>query len=96
VARYRLAAPAELDLAEIWAFIAIHSVESAERMRRKFEADFALLSKNPQIGRQRNDLQSGLRSLPEDEYLIFYRMEAASILIVRVLHGHRDIKELFQ
>ena len=36
------------------------------------------------------------RVLPVNSYLIFYRIEDDQVLIVRILHGARDIEALFQ
>ncbi|MBU4273811.1 MAG: type II toxin-antitoxin system RelE/ParE family toxin, partial [Planctomycetes bacterium] len=37
----------------------------------------------------------GLRSLPVKKYTIFYRINPATLEIVRVLSGYRDIASLF-
>ena len=49
----------------------------------------------PHMGRERSDLSEGLRSLPFRDYLIFYRIVESSVVVVRVLHGARDIERLF-
>jgi plasmid stabilization system protein ParE len=36
------------------------------------------------------------RSHPAGDYLIFYRIDRAGIIIPRVLHGRRDIAFLFR
>ena len=52
---------------------------------------FLLLSDWPRLGRARNDLRCGLRSFAAGDYVIFYRITRAGVVIHRVLHGHRDI-----
>lgn len=96
MSKFRVSSPAELDLAQIWAFIAEDSVDAAERMRRNLEATFKLLAKNPRLGRERPDLQSGLRSFPIKDFLSFYHVVDTGILIVRVVSGYRDLSALFE
>lgn len=49
----------------------------------------------PGIGRRRDDLAPGLRSISYANYLIFYRPIDDGIEIVRVLHGSRDLPSQF-
>ncbi len=46
---------------------------------------------NPEMGRERMDIREGLRSMVYESHVIFYRIMADHIRIVRVLHGSRDI-----
>jgi plasmid stabilization system protein ParE len=53
------------------------------------------------MGRARDsDLGSGRRSLPVGRYVIVYRVvdefERSDVLILRVVHGSRDMEELFE
>src|SRR5205814_8265754 len=49
----------------------------------------------PEIGRSRvHDLRPGLRSFSIDACVVFYRIKRDETLILRVLHGSRDIEEL--
>lgn len=57
---------------------------------------FVLLSKNPDVGKQRNEIKEGLYSFPHVSHLIFYRIFAKHIRIVRVLHGSRDLKKFLK
>jgi toxin ParE1/3/4 len=47
------------------------------------------------IGRARPELFADLRSLPFGRYVIFYLPRKRGIEVVRVLHGARDLKSLF-
>ena len=51
---------------------------------------------NPGTGRVRNDLMSSLRSVAEGNCVIFYRPIDDGMLIMRVLHGARDIQSYFR
>ncbi len=53
------------------------------------------LARHPLIGRARPELLTDLRSLPFGRYVIFYLPRKRGIEVVRVLHGARDLKPLF-
>lgn len=54
---------------------------------------FELLLKNPEIGKQRDEIKKGLYSIPYASHLIFYRFLKNHIRIVRVLHASRDLRK---
>lgn len=47
-----------------------------------------------QLGRQREDLGDGLRSIPWRDYVIVFRYAGEGVEIVRILHGARYIPAL--
>ena len=47
------------------------------------------------MGRLRPELASGMRSFAIDKYLVFYRIAGDAITVLRVLHGARDIEQMF-
>ena len=83
------------DLAEIWDYIADDSEVRADAFVATIDAKFQTLAKQPGIGRMRDELATGLRSLPIGRYVIFYLSLADGIEIIRVLHGARDIDTIF-
>ena len=56
------------DLAEIWDY----SEARADAFVATIDAKLQTLAKQPGIGRPRDELVSGLRSLPIGRYVIFY------------------------
>jgi toxin ParE1/3/4 len=81
------------DLAEIWATIAAARDErTAERMTRKILEKCRSHAQFPESGRSREDIVPGLRSFPVRPYVVFFRAEGESILVLRILHGHRDVE----
>jgi toxin ParE1/3/4 len=44
----------------------------------------------PRIGRAREDISPGVRSITSGNYVIYYRIKAQSVEILRVWHGYRD------
>ena len=90
-----LSAESEKDLNDIFDYIAVHSISSAEKQVREIYRKFALLCEQPEIGRKRDDLLPKLRSFNVDNYLIFYREKGETLEIARVLHGSRDFAAIF-
>lgn len=94
--RYRLAAPADEDLNEIWAYVAKENPAAADRLIDLLFEKFSMLTAHPQIGRVCDELAPGLHRLPAANYVIFYRIASKHIEIARVLHGARDIEAIHQ
>jgi toxin ParE1/3/4 len=83
------------DLEEIWQYLASEGSEAvADGMLDLFEARCSLLSDFPEMGRQRPEFGSSVRSLSVGSYLIFYRPFKDGIEVLRVLHGAQDIRSL--
>jgi len=84
------------DLAEIWAYIAEDSLEHADAFSDRIDRAFEALAGKPKMGRARPELAAGVRSFPVGRYVVFYLPRARGIEVIRVLHGARDLKPLFQ
>ena len=83
------------DLAGIWAYIADDSPRQADAFAAGIDREIRDLARRPLIGRARPELLTDLRSLPFGRYVIFYLPRKRGIEVVRVLHGARDLKPLF-
>lgn len=59
---------------------------------RKLEWLRHAIARNPRAGRLRQDLGPDIRSFPVLPYVVFYRIKRGRIDVVRILHGHRDIR----
>ena len=57
-----------------------------EALNRSFDS----LRANPELGRARDDLPPGVRSLVVRQHIVFYRLEADTIRVLRVLHGRMN------
>jgi len=84
------------DLIELWDYIAEDSVTRADAFIDEIDSKFHLLAGQPMLGRSREDLAPGLRSLPFGRYVIFYEVIPDGIAIVRVLHAARDLGPPFE
>jgi toxin ParE1/3/4 len=54
-----------------------------------------MVEEHPLIGRKRDEVRPGLRSLVSHPNVIFYRVRNDIPEIVRVLDGRRDIDSIF-
>ena len=86
---------AEEDLIDIWSYIADDNSEAADRLLDEIDKTCDTLADNPKLGRRREDLSDGLRSLHAGNYVILYRPHLDGVLVIRVLHGARDLPEMF-
>ncbi|MEM7350469.1 MAG: type II toxin-antitoxin system RelE/ParE family toxin [Acidobacteriota bacterium] len=86
---------AELDLLEIWAYIAEDSARNADRFLDLLDQKCRTLASAPGIGRSREDLAPRLRSLAVQRYVIFYRPIEGGIEVARVLSAYRDVQRAF-
>jgi len=87
---------AEVD--EIWSYIAVESgsVDIADRVVDAITETFLQISRHPNLGRRRDDLRRGLRSVPSGSYVVLYRVEGNNVRIFHVVHGRRDIKAVIR
>jgi len=89
---YVLSTGAELDLNEIWEYIALDNIRAADRWIGKLFDAFEALARNPGMGHERKDLTTyPILFWPVGAYLILYRVQSKRIEIVAVTQGARDI-----
>lgn len=86
---------AHLDVLELWLHIARHDMRAADRLVEEIDAKCDLLAQMPELGRRRDELLPGLRSLAVRGYVIIYRPAPDGIYVLRVIHGSRDLTQLF-
>ena len=87
MARFRLSRQAEADLLDIAAYtLRTWGQEQAIRYIDELEAACHRLADNPEVGRACDYVRPGLRRMEHGRHVLFYRIEAKEILVVRVLH----------
>jgi plasmid stabilization system protein ParE len=98
----RHSAVVEQDLPDIYSFIGEHDPAAAERVLDAVEETFQQLARHPDCGvpyPTRNRKLRALRMFPVSgfpNYLVFYRVETASIRILYVVHGARHLLRFFR
>ena len=87
-----LSAEADQDLEDVFEYgLKEFGLDQAVEYVASFDALFELISQNPELGRTRNEIKEGLRSLVKESHVVFYRVTDSQIRIVRILHGSRDL-----
>jgi toxin ParE1/3/4 len=85
------------DLTEIWATIAeARDEQTAERMTRAILRKCRSHAQFPESGRLRENISPGVRSFPVRPYVVFYRVDENTIMVLRVLHGKRDVERVMK
>jgi toxin ParE1/3/4 len=88
------------DLDHCATYIAKDNPDAARRLIEAAESTCRMLLSQPEIGHQeRFRKQHGIRSWRVrnfENYLIFYRINADSVEILRLLHGAQDLPRFFR
>jgi toxin ParE1/3/4 len=80
---------------DIWGFIAEDSIAEADRWVDRLDERLQLWATQPMIGRAREELAPGIRSMAFGRYVAFFAPIHDGIDLVRVLHSSRDIDATF-
>ena len=82
---------ATADLVEIWLYsFKTWEEEQADRYLEQLEVGIAQLAQNPRLGKPREAIRAGYRSIQINRHVAYYRMKDQRIEIVRVLHERMD------
>ena len=88
---------ARKDLRGIWQYYArVASPQIADQMLHEIGETGERLTDRALMGRARDDVALGLRSILRHPYVIFYRVSNGTVAIVRVLHGRRNLAAVFK
>ena len=82
---------AEQDLEAIADYIAVNNPVRALSFVRELRAQCQRITINPLGYRLRSELGGDIRSCAHGHYVIFFESDPDAVLIVRILHGARDI-----
>jgi toxin ParE1/3/4 len=84
---------ARQDLKDIWLYSCKQWNEAqADEYLSALDTGIAKLRTNPSLGRTREDVRSGYRSLRIKAHIVYYQVAPPVIRIVRVLHARMDPK----
>ncbi len=93
---YRISRRADTDIERICDRIAEDNPGAADRVDEQIHRAIQMLARFPGIGHRRADVADKrylFRSV--GSYVIAYRVEPKELVVVRVLHGARDFRRLF-
>lgn len=83
------------DLEEIGDYIALDNPRRARSFVGELRKQCATITENPAAYRTRPELGEGIRSCAYGNYVIFFKTEADTLLVIRILHGAMDIESRF-
>lgn len=95
MARVSFTRQARDDLIDIWLHVAEDDPKTADRVLEQLDEAASHLAQHPEMGAARDDIRPGLRYQIKGSYLLLYRITAAGVEVVRVVHGRRDLFSLF-
>ncbi len=92
MADYRLTPLAKSDLLAIWKYTIDNCGEKqAEKYLLEIETKLEQLAVNPELGKQRPEINPVYNSFPVKKHIIFYLKSVNYIDIIGMLHGEMDI-----
>jgi len=92
---YQLTEVARREIEEITIKISEDNLFAAERWHAVLFKKFEGLVQFPRMGRRRDDVRTGVYYFPYDNYLIFYDITDTAVVVVHVVHGARNLPEVF-
>ena len=86
---------ADRDLSEIKEYIALDNPKAADALLSDFEKAFDNLASMPKIGHiNKNLTNKNVRFLNIKKYVIIYKINDDSVVVIRISSAYRDIPEM--
>jgi Plasmid stabilization system protein len=86
---------AETDIDGIIEEIVKNNPHAAKKWVALLEEKCQRIARFPNMGKRRDDLRQDVYCFPYGDYLIFYDIEETAVVIVHVIHGARNLPEVF-
>ncbi len=86
---------AESDYRAIIEYLLEYSEPAADKFANDLTSRLRMIADQPRMGRERDDLASGVRSTVVGRYVVFYRYSDVEMVVLRIIHGSRDIPRVF-
>jgi toxin ParE1/3/4 len=83
------------DLDRLSRYFLETNVDAGERLFKALNQQFYNLTQFPNIGKPYPHLHPNIRGLLVEKYIVFYRVTATQVEIIRVLDGRQDLTQLF-
>ena len=75
-------------------YVAHDNLDAARRVHSRLYQALLTIARQPGIGRRREEVLAGVRSLAVGKYVVYYRQAEGVVRILRVLHGAREIEDI--
>lgn len=87
---YRLSPKARDDMENVWLYtLSQWGPEQTEKYIDDLAASFDLLTTNPRLVKNFDNIRPGYRKHPTLRHVIYYREDDYGIAVIRVLHDHQ-------
>lgn len=97
LSEYRLSIEADKDIEEIFDYtMETFGLNQTLIYLKDLETTLSHLARNPEMGKDRSEIKSGLRSFPFVSHMVFYRILPDHLRVVRILLASRDISKFFE
>lgn len=96
MAKFTISPSAEFDLDEIWLYLSEYDEEIARKFLYDVAGKFQMIADNKEIGTRQDDFIVEMRMFPFRNYHIYYFPVEDGVEIYRILHGRRNIEQLFE
>lgn len=94
---YQLSGKADEDLGEIYVFSHQRFGEDrADAYLLALEERFSILAGQPSLGRRIDHIRKGYLCWDHESHSIFYKITDVGIIVMRVLHGKRDMRTILR
>lgn len=93
---YRLSKEAQEDLKEIKNFTRLNwGNQQTKEYLSEIKDSLEKLAISPELGKLRDEIIGGLRSMSVGRHIIFYRLGKTDIEVARILHKRMDVSKHF-
>ena len=82
------------DLEEIGDYIAQDNPSRAVAFINELQAHCEIIRSHPEGYRLRPEFSKTMRSCAHGHYIIFFESDGKEVIVIRVLHGGRDLQSL--
>ncbi|MBA3484434.1 MAG: type II toxin-antitoxin system RelE/ParE family toxin [Pirellulales bacterium] len=87
---------ADLDLKQIWLYVAERNYPAADRLIDRMEKTLDLLHQNPLAGESMEHLRPNTRQFTVGNYVLMFEPTPSGIRLLRVAHSSRRMDDLLQ
>jgi toxin ParE1/3/4 len=93
VTRYTLSPRAQADIEDIWNYtIERWDAQQAEIYLRQLRTAIESVAATPRLGRSCSHIREGYYKYASGSHILFYRLVANSVDVVRILHERMDFE----
>jgi toxin ParE1/3/4 len=94
--KYRISRRADADIRDICDYIARDNESVADKLDQRLHEAIQRLAEMPGLGHQRDDVRDPRYRWSVGNFVIAYRIDRSTLIVLRVVHGARNFRVLFR